>query len=465
MASSDTQCCHENLELEAQAGKRGEERTLTLPGELDTMQIVSAIDERTIIARTKLTAGPCSNHRGKVLTLKGGTEKSRSDEKLVFKAGCHERYALSPSLLANLRNIWPSPAEIKELEVSNSTCNATGYTARLHVYPDVQWAADIGFNFGEQENSGKLSARTVYQEAKTSKGWHGGLSVTSGGTTHEFTAEALKKTESMTRTVYRTFDMAKEMAGLLKRVTGSEISLQFPNFALKGDWGYEQHPERLGVLMAYSLTLAMDPLIGMGFRIDILDQLIKLLPAGAGVVLSRVKKALEKKEIAKARCDLFAEGKISGELKVQRQGKAKAEASGFVQGEIGVGIEACLEGSFNAWFIETSAGMKGSAESGVSGKITAAGDDRGPYWQGSITWDGVVFKGTVYISADVKIKSSDNKKKQAPVQKDGSSKQYRHTKEDDTLDASREAKYSGEYTLIDSKTWNFSKNYFLPHEQ
>lgn len=435
-APSPIKCYNDNLILKAAVGNRGEERLLTIPETTpNTMQIIASVNGRKITATTKLTAGPCSGHLKKVLTLYGTTATSKNDQELVFTAGCHENYTLSPIPLTNLDNIWPSPAKIKEFMVITSTCDAPReYVATLQVYPDLQWEANIGFNFGEKETTNKLTARTISKEVTKYRGWEAGLSVTSGGTKYAITAEALKETETMTKKVYKTFAMAKEMAGLLKRVTEVDVSLQFPNFTLKGSWGYEQHPKQLTVLMGYSVTLAMDPLIGIEFRVDVLNQLIKSLNTvapGAAEILLRVKKAAEKKEIVKTKCELFASGQITGELQFKHQ--VNTEASGSVEGRIKIGIEANLEFSTDSFWIETKAGLKGGAESGISGKLTAAGDDTGPYWQGSITWDGIIFKGAVYVSADLKIVS---------IETDGSK----------------------EYLLLEPKTWDYQKHYFLPSQ-
>ena len=424
---------------------------LNVPGDKDSVQVIAGPEKKghEITAKTKITKGPCPSHKGKVFEISDGDFKSKSDTECKFDVFCSSQYKFD-----YFRNIWPYPASTQTYNVTATTCDTEDESsATVEVFPDIKWEASVSIGSTHEINKTKSSTE-LNSSKKDTFAVTGMIKVNIDGEDYDLSVNFQDYMEQALKILNTSKQMINYVSSALQHVGGVKLTILYPKFVIKGTWGYEEIKGGL-VDFGYALTLGLDPIIGIEGSVDILDPLCGLIPT-LGPIVQRIKRAAEKGvggSKATIAILITATGQIGGNLTVKRMaGNKSVSASGQVTGLVGIKIQGIVSGTLDLFLIKVGAGAEVGADSSITGTISCAGDQRGPYTQGKITWNGLKVYALVYVSADLNTKPYKEKKKKAG--------KYSKTDSAGNADGTK-ANKGISYELISPKTWPFNKNYFL----
>lgn len=435
---------------------------LVLPSQRNVLQIVVGPQKkkREIKAQTKIVKGPCATHKGKVFSLEGATAKPYSDKEIAFEAVCDPRY----DKITDFHNLWPYPAKTKSYVLEPRTCHMDGeLRARVEAFPDIEWEISWSVGMTAERKATINTSSEINTSNKVNLASSGKIKVTTDGNTTDLAANFNTYLQKVMKIINATKNVIQYVSGALDYVGGITIQIIYPSITISGKWAYEEVKDGKADF-GYEMKLALAPLIGVSGSADITDAVIRLVPY-AGPVLAKIKKRAEKgvdaggfKGKAVAAIRLTVGGQIGGSAAIKMMaGSASVSGEGKVEGKITFQVQGELSCETEFWIVKGGAGVQVGAESEISGSINLKGDERGPYHQGMIKWNGITVYATVYANGDITTKSYEGPKNSA-----SSGKYTSQAKAGETEGSKWSRKVT--HVLIKPKEWPFQKHYFLENQ-
>lgn len=418
-----TGCHNEGLTILCAHLERG--HTLILPdiglsqGPANLLQVVAGATIGDIVtASTLIVAGPCENHKGKVITVQGTKLDVKTESQVCFLACSHANYAITSLILAPWRVLWPYPATVRRYTVNTNSCSAQGtLTAYVDAFPDIEWTARLNIRWtsalsGEGSSGMKVS---------------GSIQLRVDGQKLELSHDFSQKVEKIFQVAQKVEKLFSDVFRTIKAIGGMQLEITLPNIDLVGKWGYTEIKGSGLADYEYGITLTAAPLLAISGSADILEYLARVVPA-----------ILALKKLGKAVLELAVYFKVNGEIRgnieMTRRAIAKeTKCEGAIQGNIEFVLEGEAKLKLDFFALQWGeAGGKLGAKTSLDGSLSGAVDEMGPYCEGKLTWHGITVYGFGYFTPGKVLK---------PILK--------------------KWEKSFSYQVVPSQEWEFKRVYFL----
>jgi hypothetical protein len=370
---------------------------------------------------TKIVAGPCGNCRGKVfdlnpedsenpgehkeLTTIFSTKTTKTDSQLKFQA---IPYSLGISKLAALRYLWPQTIEPRSYTVSVHTCEGADQVATVRVFPEISWSASFSWEMAsEQEWKGESASGDKVDGivTNTQSDFKIKFSANINSTTSNYGAE-------ITDLFKPVFSAGEELASFtsglrdcLTAVGGLHLGIDYPKVVVGYDWGWQEIKGQPICGWAGTLSLKLDPLIGIHGTVEVGEFIINKYP-GVGQLIETFREKC--KDFFDVRITLYGgvaiAGAISADKNLMIDGHFQfKEAS--IEGDGKVILEGIAVGHLHVWYLQASAGAKVGAISKVSAKLDFESEEAGLFASGKLAFDGIKLYASYFYSMGITSKA------------------------------------------------------------
>jgi hypothetical protein len=341
-------------------------------------------------------AGPCGGHFNNI-------KVSTSSQEAIY-ATTSETLKLNsaPKQEGLFALLWPRSIAPKPYTVIGNTCGQIT-SGTVIVYTDAAW--DISLALKYDKKTGKFGfeefvIKYTYDNTETTL------------TLKELPSPIQLFIKVLETTIYAYNGVKK----VYEDLTGQKLDedeygwhAEYPNIKFAAKWGWEE--DKATTLCKYPITLkfALDPLIGIKYKLEVLDFLINKWPL-VGQIISIIKK--KAKRYAEIKVDFEIKGTISksGEISFDLEAGDKAFNLGVAAANT-YAMTITLTGSaeFDMFFVKMGASIEGST--GFSFDFVKIGaDQHGVFVEFPFTFSGLVIKGIIYSGADSDVNSGPPKR-------------------------------------------------------
>jgi hypothetical protein len=472
-SSTKVKCSHESLIVSCSHKGRG--YRVTLPGtragsvnDPSVLQVISGVNTNKdqISCSTSLKAGPCSTHKDKILKFSGNDPISISNTKLEFETVADSNYSsnnIFRNQISPFKYIMPYSARYKSYWIWAESCDhSKSQRAEVQVYPDIEWDAGVKVGMEYQRSASyDKNSRTLERSVQDPHySITGHLSVKADGNQKDLILDFEEYIETALKIINATKSTVHYVSSSLDHIGAIDLKVLWPSISISGTWGYRELNGSGLVGYAYDATIALKPIIGLEAKADILEPIVNLIPY-AGPIINRARdiarEGIGDDDIgvqADVAIWIGAEGSIEGEYTVTKYASnSNVKSTGKISDTIGIYIEGVAEAEFSILFVKAGASVKIGGESSITGEIIASGDEKGPYTDGEITWNGI----TVYYIEHYEFKYNEStrlRKRRA-----ASGRMTKETSHEESAGIGSEEKK--EYVLVKPRTFEFERHYFL----
>lgn len=336
--------------------------------------------------------------------------------------------------------------------------------ATIEAFPKVEWKGEISVVFShEPHKDSNFNQQRGYSKLRVNGRWkvEANVKVSCDDRTWTLGLPTVKTTAGHYRENKLDSAIFRGIQGFLDKVTPiftslidtvgtssafGQIVIEWPNLKLSGNLRNEETNAAATVKCVGAMALALDPLLELGVKIDILNWIIVWFSAGIGKFLVDVKQRVADGlggDLAEVKAEiailLEVVGKIKGTLGWQSDG-VQWETSGEVSMELPISIEGKASAEVRVFVFKAGAGAKAGARTSIGAKLKGEPSERGPAFGGQLYFGGI----TVYYSYYYEIGGATIK---------GSKPKPKPSKKLDPSDASFKDEYEHEEVLVESVAW------------
>ena len=340
------------------------------------------------------SAGPCGGHFNNI-------KVSTSSQEAIY-ATTSETVKLNsaPKKEGLFELLWPRSIDPKPYTIIGNTCGQIT-SGTVIVYTDAAW--DISFDLEYDKKTSKFGFEefaikyTYDNKEKT---------LTLKENPFQLFIEVLNSTIDAYNCVKKVYE---DLTG--QKLVEDEYGwhAEYPKIKFSAKWGWEE--DKATTLCKYPITIkfALDPLIGIKGKLDVLGFLINKW-AGIGQVINYLRTKVD--DSVQLKIDLEFKGTISksGEISFDLEAGDKAFKLGASNTNT-YAMSLTLTGSaeFDVFFLKMGASIEGTT--GFSFDFVIIGADKhGVFVEFPLTFSGLVVKGIIYSGADSDVNSDPPKR-------------------------------------------------------
>ncbi len=350
-----------------------------------------------------------TTHKGQALVIRSGAGRwVKAEDASTFEVTTHDIHIQTEFY----RYIWPWNMPPVDYSFMAPACHHGGLTATVRAYPALEASVDIlialsadkiearvGEKIEKAQGAGRVEkrgrpAQTDWAFEIKGKVKYGTQSVELGA---KFESK-IKQWASFNLLVKRAIDKFCE---LFYRFTGVIVIPQLPNLSLSYGGKFKEIDASYRVGAEWQITLKADPLIGLTFKLDIIDVMIAALEKTQFAVIARFLKKV--KDWAKDKgqtieVTLSFGGTIGGEVGAKKNAAEKnAGPYGSIEGKLKVEFGA--KASFGATHVVGFAfGAEAKANTGLSAKLALDNNATGVFVKGTFGLIACKFEYSAFAS-------------------------------------------------------------------
>jgi LysM repeat protein len=292
--------------------------------------------------------------------------------------------------------------------------------AVIEAFPKVEWSGELSVGFShETHEDSNFNRNQGYSKLKVNGQWkiEGSIKISCDERSWTLGLPSVKTTTGHYKDNKIDAALFRGIQGFLDKVTPvftslidtfgkssayGKIDIGWPKLKVSGKICNEEKEKDARVRCAGEVTFALDPLLSLGVKIDILNWIIIYFSAGIGKFLVDLKtRAAEGVGTSwagvKAEISIMLE--VRGEIKGSLTWQANDEGwktSGEVGIEIPVSIEGKAAAEFRVFVFKAGAGVKAGAKTSIGAKLKAEPGERGPALGGQLYFGGIKVYYTYY---------------------------------------------------------------------
>jgi uncharacterized Zn-binding protein involved in type VI secretion len=339
-------------------------------------------------------AGPCGGHSNNIKVSSLGIE--------IQGTNSHNVELYSSPKNGFIETLWPRSIPPRSYAVTGDTCGQIT-SGKVNVYSDAAWDVSIDLKYNEK------TSKFGFEEFV--------IKYTYDNTESTLTLKELPSPiQLFIKVLETTIDAYNGVQKLYEDLTGQKLvedeygwHAEYPHIKFSAKWGWEE--DKGSTLCKYPITIkfALDPLIGIKGKLDVLGFLINKW-AGVGQVINYLRTKVD--DSVQLKIDLEFKGTISksGEISFDLEAGDKDFKLGAANTNT-YAMSLTLTGSaeFDVFFVKMGASIEGST--GFSFDFVKIGADKhGVFVEFPLTFSGLVIKGIIYSGADSDVNSGPPKR-------------------------------------------------------
>ncbi len=377
----------------------------------DLLEVIAAgpDDGDKIKAKVEMGKPRCATHKGQALVIRSGAGRwVKAEDTSTFEVTTHDIHIKDDFF----RYIWPWNMAPVDYSFMAPACHHGGLTATVRAYPALESSVDLVLALNTDERvTGKMEkahekgrvekrgrpAHTDWSFEIKGKVKYGSQSVELGAKYES----KIKQWQSFNLLVKRAIDKFCE---LFHTFTGVIVLPVFPNLSLSYGGKFKEIDASYRVGAEWQITLKADPLIGLTFKLDVLDVMISALEKTQFAVIARFFKKVRdwaKEKGQTIELTLSFSGTIGGEVGAKKNAaEKKAGPYGSIEGKLKVEFGA--KASFGSTGVVGFAfGAEAKANTGLSAKLAVDNNATGLFLKGTFGLIACKFEYSAFASGKI----------------------------------------------------------------